>query len=391
MYFEFTESQKAIQKAAREFAEKEFKPEYGRKCDQEYKWPEDLHKKAAQLGFIGVHFPEKYCGQGLGILESCIVIEEFSRVDSTLANITWAIEGADIIVNFGNEEQKQKYIPRICKGEAISTLALTEPAHGSDVGVTGLNTVAKKDGDYWVINGAKTFISMGSIADYLVTGCLTNPDAKPPYRGVSAIIVEKGTFGLEVRDLHPKMGQRSIPSTELSFSDVRVPLSNLVGEENRGFYYIMDYIIVERLHAAAYCIGVAQGALERVLKYSTQRTQFGEPIARFQITQYKIADMTARLEAARLLVYKAAWLYDSRKGEGGLIRRSASMAKNLAVETAKYVIDEAIQIYGGYGYVDSDLERFYRDVRVYDIAGGTKEMCILTIAGELYRDIGFRI
>lgn len=389
--FELTESQKDIRKAACEFAEKEFKPEYGRECDQGYKWPEDLHKKAAKLGFIGIHFPEEYGGQGLGLLETCIVWEEFAKADSTLAHILWASEGADIIAKYGNEEQKQKYIPKICRGEAISTLALTEPAHGSDVGSMGLDTKAVKERDYWVINGAKVFISMGNIADVLVVGCLTDSNAKPLYRGISAIIVEKETPGFEARPLHPKMGQRIIPSTEITFDNVKVPLDNLIGAENNGFYYIMEYINIERLESASLCIGAAQAALDRALKYSAQRNQFGKPIASFQLIQDKIADMATRLEAARLLVYKAAWLYDNRKSESNLVRRVVAMARNFAVETAKHVVDEAIQIHGGYGYVDSDLERFYRDIRIYDIATGTREILKNLIVSSLYRDIGFRV
>lgn len=391
MDFELSEEQKEIKMAAREFAEKEFKPEIGREYDQKYEWPLELYRKAGKLGFIGVHFPEEYGGQGLGVLEMCLIWEEFFRVDSTLAHILWGQEGADIVVNFGTEEQKKKYIPGLCRGELISTLALTEPSHGSDVGVMGLDTRATKDGEYWIINGEKTFISMGNVADWMVVGCQTNPNAKPLYRGISAIIVEKGTPGLEVRVLHPKMGQKSVPTTALSFDNVRVPLTNLVGEENKGFYYIVDYLNVERLQVAAACLGAAQGAFERALKYSTQRTQFGNPIARYQLIQSKVADMATKIEASRLLLYKACWLYDHKKDDRSLIRRACAMAKQVAVSTALEVIDEAIQIHGGYGYVDSDLERYYRDIRLYRIGAGTEEILKIAIARELYREIGFDI
>jgi acyl-CoA dehydrogenase len=391
MDFELTEEQKNIKMAAREFAEKEFKPKIGREYDQKYEWPYELYKKAGKQGFIGVHFPEEYGGQGLGVLEMALIWEEFFRVDSTLAHILWGQEGADIVVNFGSEEQKQKYIPGICKGELISTLAITEPYHGSDVGVAGLDTKATKDGNCWVINGTKTFISMGNIADWIIVGCQTDPNAKPLYRGVSAIIVEKGMPGFEARVLHPKMGQRSVPTTELSFNNVRVPLSNLVGEENKGFYYIMDYIDIERIQIAALCVGVAQGAFERALKYSTQRVQFGKPIASYQLIQSKIADMATKIEAARLLLYKACWIYDHKKDDRSLVRRACAMAKNVAVKTALEVVDEAIQIHGGYGFVDSDLERYYRDLRLYRIGGGTEEILKIGIAREFYREIGFEV
>lgn len=385
-----TDEQKSIKMVAREFAEKELKPELGRECDQKYMWPSELYKKAGKLGFIGAHFPEEYGGRGLGVLETCLIFEEFSRVDSTLAHILWGMEGADIIVNYGNEEQKQKYITGICRGELVSSFAFTEPKHGSDAGALGLNVCAVKGENCWIISGTKTFISMGSIADLFIVVCQTNPDAKPPYRGVSTIVAEKDAPGLKIKELRPKMGQRSVPSVELTFENVCVPLNNLVGKENEGFYYVMDYINVERLQMAAFCVGAAQGVFERVLEYSTQRAQFGKPLASFQITQAKIADMATRIEAARLLVYKACWLYDHRRKERNMIRRVAAMAKNFAVEVALKVADEALQIYGGYGYIDSDIERYYRDLRAFRICGGTEEILKSAIARELYQDIGFK-
>lgn len=224
MEFELTEKEKAIKNAAREFAEKEFTQELAREYDAKYEFPWELYRKAAKLGFIGLSLPTEYGGQGLGCIEECLVAEEFNRVDSTLAGILGGVGFAAAIPMFGTEEQKKKYIPRICKGEIVCAMALTEPRHGSDAGTTGLETTAVKDGDEWVINGTKTFISCGGIAEFVIVCCQTDPKASPPYRGISMIIVEKGTPSFEARQLKPKMGIRANPQYELSFDNVRVPL-----------------------------------------------------------------------------------------------------------------------------------------------------------------------
>ena len=391
MEFEFTEEQMAIKNAAREFAEKEFTSELGRKYDENYEFPWELYRKAAKLGFIGGSLPEEYGGQGLGCIEDCIGNEEFNRVDSTCASLLCGVGFAALVPRFGTEEQKKKYIPRICKGEIVCGMALTEPNHGSDAGMVGLDTTAVKDGDEWVINGSKTFITCGDIAEFIMVCCQTDPKAQPPYRGVSMIIVEKGTSGFDTNSLKPKMGIRAIPTAELSFDNVRVPLSNLLGQENRGFHQIMSYFDYSRVPIAAGAVGIAQGAFERALKYSTQREQFFQPIANFQITQHKIAEMATKIETARLLVYKAAWLIENKPDKRGLITKFASMAKAYAAKIAKEVTDEALQIHSGVGYVDSDIERFYRDARIIDIVEGTGEIQRYVVARESYREIGFSI
>jgi acyl-CoA dehydrogenase len=390
--FELTDEQLLIQRSAREFAEKEFTPEKGRECDEKYEFPWELFRKAARLGFSGVSLPEEYGGQGLGCIEECLIAEEFNRVDSTLSAILW--DGgpfATLVAKFGSEEQKKKYIPRICKGEIVCAMALTEPDHGSDAGMVGLETTAEKDGDEWVINGAKTFITCGGIAEFVAVCCQTDPKAQPPYRGVSMIIVERGTPRFDTNSLKPKMGIRAIPTAELSFDDVRVPLSNLLGQENRGFHQIMAYFDYSRVPIAAGAVGIAQGAFERALKYSTQREQFFQPIANFQITQWKIAEMAIKIETARLLVYKAAWLIENKPDQHRLVTKFASMAKAYAAKVAKEVTDEALQIHSGVGYVDSDIERFYRDARIIDIVEGTGEIQRYVVARESYREIGFSI
>jgi alkylation response protein AidB-like acyl-CoA dehydrogenase len=385
MDFEFTERQKEIQRAAREFAEKEFTPERGRKIDQNYEFPWDLYRKAAQLGFIGVSFPEEYGGQGLGCIEECIIAEEFNRADSTCAWLLSGVGFAGLVHMFGNEEQKKKYLPRIANGEIVCAMALTEPEHGSDAGTVGLNTRAVKEGDYWRINGTKTFITCGDIAEFVIVCCQTDPNASPPYRGVSQIIVEKGTPGFENTQLKPKMGMRGVPQAELSFSDVKVPYTNLLGQENRGFHQVMSYFDFSRITVAANALGIAEGAFEKALKYSTERKQFLQPIQKFQFIQWKIAEMAMMIDAAKLLVYRAAWLVDQKR-DARLITKYAAMAKAYAAKTARKVTDEAMQIYGGYGYVDSDIERYYRDARIYDIIEGTGEIQRYIVARESYRE-----
>jgi acyl-CoA dehydrogenase len=389
--FELTEEQMDIKRAAREFAEKEFTSELGRKYDENYEFPWELYRKAAKLGFIGGDLPEQYGGQGLGCIESCLVNEEFNRVDSTCASCLSGVGFAALIPKFGTEEQKKKYIPRICKGEIVCGMALTEPNHGSDAGMVGLDTTAVKDGNEWVINGAKTFITCGAEAEFIMVCCQTDPTAQPPYRGVSMIIVEKGTKGFDTNSLKPKMGWRGAPQAELSFDNVRVPLSNLLGQENRGFHQIMSYFDFSRIPIAAGALGIAQGAFERALKYSTQREQFFQPIANFQVTQHKIAEMATKIETARLLIHKAAWLIENKPDQQRLITKLASMSKAYAAKVAKEVTDEALQIHSGVGYVDSDIERFYRDARINDIIEGTGEIQRYVVARECYREIGFSI
>ena len=391
MEFELTEEQMDIKNAAREFAEKEFTSELGRKYDENYEFPWELYRKAAKLGFIGGGLPEEHGGQGLSCIEECLVAEEFNRVDSTCASCLAGVGFAALVPKFGTEEQNKKYAPRICKGEIVCAMALTEPNHGSDAGMVGLETTAVKDGDEWVINGAKTYITCGEEAEFIMVCCQTDPKAQPPYRGVTMIIVEKDTPGFDTNQLKPKMGIRGAPQAELSFDNVRVPLSNLLGQENRGFHQIMSYFDYSRIPISAGAIGIAQGAYERALKYSTEREQFFQPIANFQITQFKIAEMAMKLETARLLTHKAAWLVENKPEQRRLITKIASMTKAYAAKVAKEVIDEAIQIHGGVGYVDSDLERFYRDARINDIWEGTGEIQRYIVARECYREIGFSV
>ncbi|RJX15617.1 acyl-CoA dehydrogenase [Candidatus Bathyarchaeota archaeon] len=379
MNFELTEEQKDIQRAAREFAQKEFTREIALELEKKEEFPFDLWRKACKLGFIGAHFPEEYGGQGFGTLENVLIVEEFCRADSSIGMaISAAGFASELILRHGSKEQKEKYLPKVTGGEAISAGAFTEPEHGSDL--TLLFTRAVKDGDEYVVNGTKTFITNGTIANFYLVLCQTNPEAKPTYRGQSILIVERGTKGFDATKIENKMGIRLSPTAELSFSDVRIPKENLVGEENRGFYYAMEFFDESRPMVAAQAVGMAQGAFDRALAYAKEREQFGRKIGEFQVIQHKLADMAIKIETARLIVYKAAWNFD----QGRIDPYLTSVAKTYACRVAIEVVDEAVQIFGGYGYIgEYDVERIYRDVRITEIYEGTREIQKNTIARAL--------
>jgi len=379
--FELTEEQKDIQRAAREFAQKEFTREIALELEKKEEFPFDLWRKACKLGFIGAHFPEEYGGQGFGTLENVLIVEEFCRADSSIGMaISAAGFASELILRHGSKEQKEKYLPKVTGGEAISAGAFTEPEHGSDL--TLLFTRAVKDGDEYVVNGTKTFITNGTIANFYLVLCQTNPEAKPTYRGQSILIVERGTKGFDATKIENKMGIRLSPTAELSFSDVRIPKENLVGEENRGFYYAMEFFDESRPMVAAQAVGMAQGAFDKALAYAKEREQFGRKIGEFQVIQHKLADMAIKIETARLIVYKAAWNFD----QGRIDPYLTSVAKTYACRVAIEVVDEAVQIFGGYGYIgEYDVERIYRDVRITEIYEGTREIQKNTIARALLR------
>ncbi len=379
MDFQLSKEQEAIRSAARDFAKGEFDREVALEHERGHTFPREIWKKACELGFIGIHFPEAYGGQDYGILENALVVEELCRQDSGLGiAISLADFASEIILRFGTEEQKTKYLIPLTEGKAISCGGFTEPDHGSDI--TAMNTTAVTDGDEWVVNGTKTFITNGTIGDYVTVLCQTDPDASPTYRGQSVIIVERGTSGFTDSDVGEKMGIKMTSTGELSFNEVRVPVSNLVGEKNRGFYHVLEFFDESRIEIAAQALGIAQGAFERALAYTKERKQFGKKIAEFQVTQHKLADMATKIETARLLVYKAAWNYD----QGRIDPKLTSMAKMYAARAAVEVADEAIQLHGGYGYMlEYDVERFYRDAKIMEIYEGTREIQKNTIAGSL--------
>ncbi len=380
MDFALTKEQIQIQKAVRDFVKGEFKKEEIHDLIERHAYPERLWKKAADLGFIGIHFPEEYSGQGLGVTENILVAEELARGDSSVGTCLLIADFAtELILHNGTDEQKAKWLPKVAEGECLSCGAFTEPDHGSDI--TTVETTAVKDGNDWVINGSKIFITnSGPLAGFYCTLCNTNPDAKPPHRGLSMILVEADREGVASQDVGHKMGITISYTAEVTFKDVRVPLSNLIGEENRGFYHLLEFFDESRILVAAQALGIAQGGFDRAIAYVKQREQFGKKIAQFQVTQHKLADMATKIEMARLLVYKAAWNFD----QGRIDPQLTSMAKMVAARTAVEVCDEAIQLLGGYGYmVEYDVERYYRDAKITEIYEGTKEIQKNTIASAL--------
>jgi acyl-CoA dehydrogenase len=378
MDFEPSDEQKDIQRAARVFAEGEF-PEMAREYDQREEFPRELWKKACQLGFIGLFIKEEYGGQGLGILEHAMVMEEFWKVDPGCGNILLSVFGSEIIQLFGTEDQKKKYLSPLPRGGAIMGTAITEPDAGSDI--TSISTSAKQDGGDYLVSGTKQFITNGSIADYLVVICVTNPEAESRLKRFSSLLIETNRPGVEATKIRGKLGIRASDTAELNFNEVRVPRENLIGnEEGQGFYQTMQLFNINRVIAASQGVGVAQGALDKAVKHVKQRKQFGQPIGSFQAIQFKIAEMATWVEAARALTYKAGWMLDHGKVDPKLI----SMAKWIAGEVGVKVANDALQLHGGYGYIaDYDIERFYRDAKIVEIYEGTKEIEKNTIAREL--------
>jgi alkylation response protein AidB-like acyl-CoA dehydrogenase len=380
MHFELNDEQKEIKRAIKEFCEKEFTPELALEFDQKEEFPMELYKKAAKLGFTSMRIPQEYGGQGYGVLEDSIIVEEMCRVDPGLGTAVSLgnLMIPDVLLKHGNEEQKKKYIPPLASGDAISAAAFTEPEHGSDI--TRMDTKAVKTGNEWVINGAKEFITNATTANYFVILCQTDLNIQPTHRGQSMFLAEKGMPGLDATKLHGKMGIKPCVTGSLALSDLKVPETNLVGELNKGFYYTLELFDGTRITVAAQAVGMAQGAFEKAFQYAKNRKQFGSPIIQFQSISFKLAEMAIKIEAARLLTYKAAALYDQGKPDP----MATSMAKAYAGKIAMEVTDEAIQIHGGYGYLaDYHVERFHRCAKITEIYEGTTEMQKLTIFNYL--------
>ncbi len=378
MDYSLTDEQKQIVETARKFARNEF-PKIARECDREEKLPRDVLLKDGELGFMGIFTSPEYGGLGLGCLEHAMVMVEFWRVDTGVGIILLSVFGSEILGSFGTPEQKEKYLAPVAAGKAITGCGVTEPNAGSDI--FGVRTRAVRTGNSYVINGSKQVITNGSIADFLLVFCVTNPDARKPTQRYSFLLVERGRKGFTANKLKGKMGIRASDTAELAFDDVEVPMENLVGaSEGEGFAQVMHLFNINRMVAAAQGVGVAQGALDKAVDYIRERAQFGVPLMSFQGLQFKIAEMAARVESARLLYHKAAWLMD----HGHVDRRLVSIAKLVAGETAVRVTDEALQLHGGYGYMDEyDVERFYRDAKIVEIYEGTKEIEKITIVREI--------
>ncbi|MCX6037554.1 MAG: acyl-CoA dehydrogenase [Chloroflexi bacterium] len=377
MDFQLTEEHVLIKNMVREFAEKEIAPR-AEEIDATDQFPADIFQRMAELGLLGIPFAEAYGGAGGDYLSLLIALEEIARVSGTVAIILDAHTSlcCEPIYLFGTEAQKQKYLLPLARGEKIGAFGLTEPHAGSDAGAT--RTRAVREGDEWVINGQKLFITNGSIADVLVITAKTDPDKGT--HGISSFIIEKGTPGFQVGRDEKKMGLKGSVTSELFFENCRIPAENLLGREDEGFKQFLTTLDAGRLAISAMAVGLAQGAFDRAVAYAKERVQFDRPIAQFQAIQWMIADMATDIEAARLMVNRAAWL----KGQGARFSKEAAMAKLFATEVSERVCYKAIQIHGGYGYVrEYAVERMYRDQRLCAIGEGTNEIQRLVIARQI--------
>lgn len=377
MHFKLSEEHEMIRKMVQDFAKNEVAPTAAER-DEEERFDRALFDQMAELGLTGIPWPEEYGGIGSDYLAYVIAIEELSRVCAstgvTLSAHT-SLAGWPIF-KFGTEEQKQTFLRPMAEGKKIGAYGLTEPGSGSDAG--GMKTIAKKDGDHYVLNGSKIFITNGGIADIYVVFALTDPESKQ--RGTSAFIVESDTPGFSVGKKESKLGIRSSPTTEIMFEDCRIPVENLLGEEGQGFKIAMQTLDGGRNGIAAQAVGIAQGALDASVAYARERHQFGKPIAAQQGIGFKLADMATDVEAARLLTYQAAWL----ESEGLPYGKESAMSKVFAGDAAMKVTTEAVQVFGGYGYTkDYPVERYMRDAKITQIYEGTQEIQRLVISRML--------
>lgn len=378
MDFELSKEQMDIQKAAHEFAEGEFR-DIARDCDINEEFPRSLLKKAGELGFIGVFIDEAYGGAGLGFLEHALILEEFWKVDPGLSQVLCSASfGAEEFLLFGTEDQKNIFLPPIAQGDSIMGFAITEPDAGSDT--ASVSTTALLDGEEYVVNGNKVMIGNGSIADFLLVFCLTDPEETSRSQRHSILVIETDRPGYQANKIEGKMGLRASDTANIFFSDLRVPMGNLVGKKGQGFRQLMEFFDRSRAYVAAHGVGLAQGALDLAINHVKSREQFGRKLASFQVTQFKIAEMATRVELARTLTYRACWMVDHGKVDSKIV----AMAKWFAARTAVEVVDEALQLHGGYGYMnDHDVERFYRAAKVLEIYEGTKEVEKIIVARRI--------
>ncbi|HEY2117826.1 MAG TPA: acyl-CoA dehydrogenase [Candidatus Acidoferrum sp.] len=378
MDFTFTDEQNHLRKTVREFAEGEIAP-HVMEWDEASHFPVEILPKLAQMGLMGVIFPEQYGGAGLGYIEYAAAIEELARVDGSVGLFVAAHNSlcSNHIYKFGSEEQKRKYLVPLAEGKKLGAWSLTEPEAGSDAG--GTRTTAARNSNHWILNGAKTFTTNGHYADICVAMAVT--DKSKDSHGISAFILEKGTPGFRPGKKENKLGMRASDTSEVIFTDCSVPGENLLGPEGEGFISSLKILDGGRISIAALALGMAQGALDAATRYAKQRKQFGKAISEFQAIQFKLADMATEVEAARLLVYQAAWLADQKSVR---FTRESSMAKLFASEVAVRVANECVQIHGGYGFIkDYPAEKFYRDVKLCTIGEGTSEIQKLVIARQL--------
>ena len=366
MDFKLTRSQKDIQKAARDFAKGEFDKELAMEMDSNRTFPQELHQRASELGFIGIHFDEAYLGGGLSYLENVLMVEELCRKDATMGSaLMLAAYGAEFLLRSGSGELKQAFIPQVVEGNMLASAAIpeTSPMNGSHP----LSLTAEKTADSWVINGRVNHVINGGAADFCCALCRTDTEASPD-KGLSMILVEGDRDGLLVIDGVESLGLRMTAIADLHFENVQVPLSNLIGKAGQGLKQLFAFTCESRVLMAGLALGIGQGALDRTINYVKQREQFGQKIGRFQVTAHKLADMALSMEQARSLTYQAAWSLNQKKPDP----RLTSMAKLAATRAALTVAHEAIQLHGGYGYTSEyEVERFCRDAKTLEIMGGT--------------------
>ncbi len=383
MDFNLNKSQKEIQKAAWEFARGEFDKEVIIELSKEQKIPDNIVKKSGELGFIGIHYSEDVDGGGMGLFEHVLVCETFCKKDSTLgAALMFSGYAAECILRNGGQSLKEKFLPQIVDGQLTCTGAFLEPKQGYDL--TKVSTTADTDGGDWVINGKKTLVPCGNTAGLYVVLCQTEAKADPATNGMSLILVEAGHDGIFVDKISQNLGSRMMPFTDITFENVSVARSNLIGEPGSGYGLTQNFFMENRIQIAGQALGTAQGAFDRALDYVKQREQFGKKLAQFQITRHKLADMASKIEAARYMTYYAAWCFDNKKIEP----HQASMAKMTAARTAMEVTDEAIQLLGGYGYMtEYEVEHFFRDAKQAEIFQGPptiqKDIIADSIIGKL--------
>ncbi len=376
--FPLSEEHRMIRDAAREFAQKEIAP-IAAEHDESGKFPYETIKKMGEMGFMGIEVPEEYGGAGLDTLSYVLALEEICKVDAAHGTIMSVNNSLFCygLLKFGTEEQKQTYLRAVASGKAIGAYALTEPMSGSDAG--NMRTRAVRDGDFYVLNGRKSWITSGPVADYFVVFAMTEPEKK--HKGITAFIVDGKTPGLFRGKKEPKLGIRASDTSEIVFEDCRVPLSNRLGEEGEGFKIAMTILDAGRIGIAAQALGIAEAAYEASVQYAREREAFGQPIGAFQGVGFKIADMKTRIEASRLLTYNAALAKERAKTTGERFTLQASMAKLFASETAMFCAHAAVQIHGGMGYSkELPIERYFRDAKITEIYEGTSEIQRLVIA-----------
>ncbi len=363
-----TKEQEILKDSIKNFAEKEIRPNL-RESDEKGEWPEELTKKLAEMGLLGIIIPQEYSGAGYSNVDYVIILEEISKVDPSVGLVVAAHNSlcSNHFNLFANEEQKKKYLTRLASGQTLGAWGLTEAEAGSDA--AALKTRAIKDGNHWILNGTKRFITNGSLAEILVVMAITDPEKKR--KGISAFILEKGMKGFKPGKKEDKLGVRASNTAELVFEDVRIPSENLIGEEGEGYRQAMVILDGGRVSIAGFSLGIAAGALESSLKYAKERVQFQQPIASFQSIQWMLADGFTELEAARLLTYRAAFMED----QGKKIPKESAMAKLFASELAVKTSSMAVQIFGGYGFTkEYPVEKFYRDSKLATIGEGTSEI-----------------